>query len=263
MAMQLKMDEQGHVVVKDGKAVYVDDTDGKELIFDPEQMKAKITELNAEAKQHRLRAKEVEEQLAKFGDVDPDEIENFLTTLEELGGPEGLEKLKSGADVDLDSIKRAITDSYEAKMASLVKSYDTKLGESTEQLTSKDAKIRSLLIGNGFATSRFLNEKTTLPTDIGEAMFGKHFRIEDDKVVAYLGDDPIYSRERHGEPASIDEALEVIVNAYPMKDRILKSAGGGSGAQGGGSQHKGLGAGFDNLSPTQRLTAARAAGITT
>lgn len=258
----LKMDEQGHVVVKDGKAVYIAE-DGAELVFDPGQSHDKIIALNAEAKQYRLKFKEVEDKLAKFGDTDPDEVEAFLETLEELGGPEGIEKLKEGSAVDLDSIKRAITDSYEAKMASLIKSYDTKLGESTEALTGKDAKIRSLLIGNGFATSRFLNEKTTLPTDIGEAMFGKHFRIEDDKVVAYLGEDPIYSRERHGEPASIDEALEVIVNAYPMKDRILKSMGGGSGAQGGGSQHKGLGAGFDNLSPTQRLTAARAAGITT
>ena len=59
--MKLKFDEQGHVVVQDGKPVYVHD-DGKEVPFDAPQALAKIGSLNAEAKQHR-EAKDAAEEL--------------------------------------------------------------------------------------------------------------------------------------------------------------------------------------------------------
>ncbi len=40
-----------------------------------------------------------------------------------------------------------------------------------------------------------------------------------------------------GEPASFDEALAIIVQAYPHRDTILKGTGAsGSGAQGGGAR---------------------------
>jgi len=249
MALTLKMDG-GNAVLKDGIPVYVDDTDGKELALDGAQMHAKITELNAESKKHRLAAKAATDKLEKFGDVDADDIESFLSTLEELGGPDGIAELQKKGKVDVEAIKRSVTDFYESKLT-----------EVTSQLSGKDEMIRSLLIGSAFTNSKFLNEKTILPPDVAEAYFGKNFRVEDGKVMAYLGDEPIYSRERHGEPASIDEALEVIVGKYPMKDRILKAPGGGSGAPGGGSG-KGLDANLAALSPAARITAARAAGIT-
>ena len=50
--MKLKLDENGHVVVSDGKPVYVHD-DGKEIPFDAPAAMQKISGLNAEAKQHR------------------------------------------------------------------------------------------------------------------------------------------------------------------------------------------------------------------
>ncbi len=50
--MKLKLDENGHVVVSDGKPVYVHD-DGKEIPFDAPAAMQKISGLNAEAKQYR------------------------------------------------------------------------------------------------------------------------------------------------------------------------------------------------------------------
>ena len=47
--MKLKLDENGHVVVSDGKPVYVHD-DGKEIPFDAPAAMQKISGLNAEAK---------------------------------------------------------------------------------------------------------------------------------------------------------------------------------------------------------------------
>lgn len=47
--MKLKLDENGYVVVQDGKPVYVHD-DGKEVAFDAPQTVQKISTLNGEAK---------------------------------------------------------------------------------------------------------------------------------------------------------------------------------------------------------------------
>ena len=53
--MKLKIDEEGHVVVVDGKPVYVSD-DGKDIAFDAQGTVATISRLNAEAKTNRERA---------------------------------------------------------------------------------------------------------------------------------------------------------------------------------------------------------------
>ena len=65
--MKLKLDENGNVVVQDGKPVYVYD-DGKEVAYDVPAAVAKISSLNAEAKQHR-EAKEAAEAKLKAFDV--------------------------------------------------------------------------------------------------------------------------------------------------------------------------------------------------
>jgi hypothetical protein len=222
MAMKLKLDENGNVVVKDDKPVYVYD-DGKEIAADVEGMFGKIADLNKENQKHRLSAKELSEKLERFGNADPDDIEALLDTFDELGGPEGIEKLRKGKDVDIDAIKKQIADVYESKLA-----------DKDKLIQTKDGDIRKLLVSNGFSSSKFINEQLTIPADIVEATFGKHFKVEDGQVVAYLGENKILSREKPGEVATIDEALQTIVDHYPMKDRIMKAAGGGSGAKGGG-----------------------------
>ena len=65
--MTLKWEEHGHVVVSDGKPVYVHD-DGKKIPFDAPAAMQKISGLNAEAKQYR-EAKEAAEAKLKAFDV--------------------------------------------------------------------------------------------------------------------------------------------------------------------------------------------------
>lgn len=57
--MKLKLDENGHVVVSDGKPVYVND-EGKDIAFDVSGTVATIARLNGEAKSHRERAETAE-----------------------------------------------------------------------------------------------------------------------------------------------------------------------------------------------------------
>jgi len=79
--MKLKIDENGNAVLQDGKPVYVYD-DNKEIPFDAPAAMAKISSLNAEAKDHRLRAKDLAEQLKGFeGIADPSEALKAMETV--------------------------------------------------------------------------------------------------------------------------------------------------------------------------------------
>lgn len=240
MALKLKtvtVDGNEYAALQDGKPVYVDDADGKELGFDLAQLHGKISELNGEAKKHRLAAQELKESIEKFGPSKPEDVAALKAMVDELGGPDGIAKLKSQGNVDPDTIKKSITDAYENKMKSLADSYEAKLAESNNAIENLTARERQLLIGNGFATSRYINDKTILTPDFAEAYFGKYFKVENGKAVAYIGDNMICSRENPCEPAQMDEALAIIVDQYPMKDRIMRASGAnGSGSQQGNNQ---------------------------
>jgi hypothetical protein len=215
------------VVVEDGKPVYVYD-DGKEVAVDAEQLFIKISQVNGEAKEHRLRAKAAEEKLAKLGDLDVDSVSQTLKELDTLGG---LDAIKSGKKVDLDNVKAEITKAYEAKLA-----------EKDKLIQDKDGHIYKLEVSNRFKSSKFINDRMILPPDIAEAMFGQNFKIEDGAVVATLNGNKLFSREKPGELADFEEAVQMLVEAYPMKDKILKGAGqSGSGATGGDGGHRGPG----------------------
>jgi hypothetical protein len=94
------------------------------------------------------------------------------------------------------------------------------------------------MVTNKFSQSKFVQDGLVIPPDFAEARFGKSFKIVDGKVVAHDGQGkPIYSRKRPGEIAEFDEALEVLVDEYPEKARILK----GAGASGSGKPPQGAG----------------------
>lgn len=82
-------------------------------------------------------------------------------------------------------------------------------------------------IGGAFSRSKFIADKLAIPTDLVEARFGKNFELKDGKVVAKdAAGNPIYSGANPGELAGLDEALEMLVNAYPQREHILKGNGG-------------------------------------
>jgi hypothetical protein len=228
-------------VMKDGKPVYVDDS-GADVAVDVPHMFSKITALNAENKQHRESAEAATTKLAAFSNIDPAAALKALETVSNLDQ----KKLIDAGEVD--KVKQQVASVYEAKLATLAK-------ESDEKIAGKDAHIYKLEVSNRFASSPFINgesAKIILPPDIAEATFGKNFKIEGGRLVAYLGEEKIYSKERAGELADFDEAIQVIVDRYPMKDRILKgtgAAGTGTGQQNQQHQHQQQ----TNLSSTQKI----------
>ncbi|TYG33327.1 hypothetical protein FW755_12435 [Lonepinella koalarum] len=224
--MKLKLDENGQVVVIDGKPVYVYD-DGKEIPFDAEQATRKIAELNNESKTHRLAKEKAEADLKKFEGInDVDAAKKALETVK-----------------NLDDKKLIDAGEAEKVKAEVVKNYEAKLAEKDAEITKAQQQLHQEVIGGAFARSTFIADKMAIPVDLVQSFFGKHFTFENGKIIAKdnLGN-PIFSRKNAGEMADFDEAMEFIVSAYPQKDHILKPTGN----QGGGSGSGATGADFKN-----------------
>ena len=256
--MKLKLDEQGHAVLQDGKPVYVHD-DGKEVAFDAPGTVATISRLNGEAKAHRERAEAAESALKPFkeaGIEDPAAAAKALSTVKNLDD----KRLVDAGEVE--KVKAEAIKAIEERYAPIVKEAET-----------LKAQLNTHLIGGAFASSKFIAEKFAAEgpagVEIARALFGNSLKVEDGKVVGYdANGNKLYSRARPGELASADEAIELLVDAYPHKNHILK----GTGANGGGASHgKGNGDGkktmtrasYDALTPPDQATFAREGGVVT
>lgn len=201
----IKVGENGHPVVRENDQEYE---------LDAIHLKTKIPELQKEAKEHRLKAKEYQEKLSKYDGIeDPDKALEALRTVQNLED----KKLIDAGQVE--EMKKKIREQYESK-----------LSEKEKELAESEQQKHKLVMSYSFANSKTINEQTVLPPDVAEAYFGRFFKVEDGKAIAYDSNgNVIYSKEKPGEPANFDEALQTIIDQYPQKDRILKAAPGGSG----------------------------------
>ena len=204
--MKLKLDENGHVVVQEGKPVYVHD-DGKEVVFDAPGTVSTITRLNAEAKSHRERAETAEKTLKGFdGIADPAAARNALDVVSKLDQ----KKLVDAGEID--TVRNEIS-----------KAFQTQLDEANGKAQTYEQQLYAEKIGGSFARSKYIADKLAVPVDMVQATFGQNLKIEEGKVVAYdTQGQKIFSRARPGELADFDEAIETLVSQYPHRDHILK-----------------------------------------
>jgi hypothetical protein len=85
-----------------------------------------------------------------------------------------------------------------------------------------------MLVGEHFKTSAVAGG-LKIPHDVAAAFFGDSFRIDKGQLVAYdKGDIPMYSRTRHGEVATFEEALGSLIDSYPNKEMIQRKDDGGA-----------------------------------
>lgn len=247
--MKLKLDENGHVVVSDGKPVYVHD-DGKEVAFDAVGTVATINRLNSEAKTHRERAEGAEKVLKGFDGInDAEAARKALDIVKNLDA----KKLVDAGEVE--KVKTEAIKALEEKYAPIVAERDSLKNE-----------IVSEKVGGSFSRSKFIAEKMSIPADLAQARFGEAFKVEDGKVVAYdKAGNKLFSRSNPGELAGFDEAFEIIVEQYPYRDQILKSTGAtgsgahGGGASGGGSKNISRNA-FESLAPAEQMAHLKGGG---
>ena len=249
--MKLKLDEKGNAVLLEGKPVYVYD-DGQEIPFDAEAATRRISNVTEEKDRHYASAEKLKGDLAKFEMIkNPEEAVKALETVANF-------KDKDLIDAkEVDRLKKQMSETFDSERTQITTTYEAETSRLTSDNVAKDATIRKLMIDSQFSASPWFSgekPKTILPPDIAAEHFGKFFKVDGDSVVGYIGENKILSRERVGEPAGFEEALNVIIENYPQKDRILResSGGGGSGGNTGTSQ-----ADLLKLPPQQRLDRAR------
>jgi hypothetical protein len=257
--MKLKLDEQGHVVLTDGKPVYIAE-DGKELAFDAAQMYGKVTSLTKEAGENRLRAETAEGKIKEFAG-----IESPAAAIKALEMVKSLDEGKLVLAGKVDEIKAGVAKAFEGRIEELSRSYEGKVTDLTKRNGELEGTLYSEMVGGAFARSKFVSDKFAIPADLVRARFGSQFGIENGKIYAVdSAGQKLYSRSRPGELADFDESLDILVGGYEFKDQILK----GSGAKGGGSQGVGNGGmqggkktisreAWQQLPPAEQAVAAR------
>jgi hypothetical protein len=207
--MKLKLDADGHVVVQDGKPVY--EVDGKDVAFDAVATTATIDRITTESKGYKSRAQEAEGKLKAFDGIDdPKAAKDALAKVANWGDKELVEAGK------VEEIK-----------AAAIKAKDDEYKPIVEKVATLEAALHGEKIGGSFARSKFIADKIAVPADIVQARFGNNFKLEDGNVVAYdASGNKLYSKSSPGNAAGFDEALELLVEAYPYKDSILRGTGG-------------------------------------
>lgn len=257
--MKLKLDENGNVVVEDGKPVYVHD-DGKEVAFDASYTLGTITRLNKEAQTNREEAKQFKEKLALFGDLDPEKAKNALSLVS---------KLDQKQLVDANGLKE-----YEEKIKaelgqSFKDAYEPQIKAANERAELAEKNFYDKVIVEGFTTSQFVKEKMSVPAEMVLSTFKGNFKIEEGKPVAYDSNgQKIYSRTDPSKLADFNEALETLVSGCSFKDQILKGNQSQGGGYSGGQQNK---AGqksmpreqFEKLTPSEKSGFIRDKGTVT
>lgn len=261
--MKLKLDENGNAVLVEQNGVkmpvYIHD-DGKEAPFDAGTTVATISRLNGEAKGHRERAEAAEGKLKAFeGIEDAEAARKALETVSNLDAGKLLTAQK------VEEIKTAAQQAAKEQMAAAQKAHAIEVQTVKDENAKLTRHLHNEIIGGAFSRSKFIAEKVAIPADLLQSKFGGHFKVENGKAVAYDNDgNQIYSRVQGGNLADFEEALEIIVNAYPNKEQILKGqVKDGGGANGGGAQQKQTGKWDGTLAERTAAVASRFPGLTT
>lgn len=229
--MPWKTRDDGSIEIENGMPVYVH-PDGKEVPFDADGAMKSITNFVKDSKVSKKQIADLSEKLSSYEAIgDPVAAINAIETMKNLDA----KKLVDAGQIDI--LKNEMSRTFTEKESDLRKQWQTKEQEYQDSLRKKEESIYSLMLNGKFASSPFISEKTLLPPDVASTFFGKHFKVEgegsDARIVGYLNGERIPSREKFGEPADFEEALVSIVDAYPHKDRILKTGmAGGSGSTG-------------------------------
>ena len=236
--MDLKLDEQGVVVLQDGKPVFSDN--GKDIVVDVPSLFTKITDLNNESAGRRRELSTMKEKFSALNDVEDvnDFIKNATTAIETVKNMDDVKRLDAAK---VEEFKAETKKAYEDKVEAQNKIWTEKVSGLEGAVNSKQDVIYDLMVKSQFASSPFFSgedKSTNLIPEIAESYFGKHFKVEENDngkliVAGYKSDGTrIFSRSNPGEPAGFDESLADIIGEYPHRDAIMRGGHGGSGGNG-------------------------------
>lgn len=246
--MPWKTDENGTLVVTDGNPVWIYESGpekDKEAVVEFGKTLNTIQSITKESISRKDKLNELKQIIAPLEAAGIDNIaeylENSKKALETVGNLSDKEILDAG---EVDKIKKSLTDGFTKQIESIKIASEKALKDAQDKLIAKDASIKNLVVRSAFDSSDFLKEKTFLLPDIAYSFFGNMFDVEEQNgnLVGFARDkegNKLMSIQRPGEVASPLEAIEILVNDHPQKDRILKMDSNGSGHKSPGSNTPG------------------------
>jgi hypothetical protein len=247
MAATLKLDENGKVVVSDGFPVIVYE-DGREAPLDFNTLIGKVKEQASGLSAAETKVKALEARISKFGLPD-----------EELVAAVEFAKANKGKKVSNE-------DELRERIAAAVKSVEDEKKVLESKVAGLTSRHESFLIEQAFNSPEVVaalkERKANLTPSIIRSMFVDRVAVAEDKVVPFRDPskkDRVFSRTRHGEEATLAEAVSEWIATHPEREAFTVGTGSaGSGAPGanGANGNANLAA----LSPEDRLTAGFAAG---
>ena len=141
----------------------------------------------------------------------------------------------------LEELKAKYAGEAAQKVSSLEKALEDAKKSGESALSERDGMIHTLLVENAFTGSSFLREKTNLLPEFAYATFKQNFSVEyqDGKPVVSAKDNagnPLFSAANPSAYASPEEAIKMLVESHPQRDKLLKpvAPNGGSGGMPGG-----------------------------
>jgi len=237
--MDIKKDESGNAVLKDGLPVFTQD-DGTEITVNPDTMFTKIKELNAEAKNRRLEVKAISEKFESLNGIEnivewKEKADKAITLAANL---DNSDFIKAG---EVEELKKQLQTGFETDKQSMIKQFAEAKDEFNQAVKEKDNNIFNLMVSSQFATSEYFsgtNPKTILPANVAQSHFKDHFSVKKTEAGKLI----VVGKDKNGavitgldgEPANFQTAIKKIVEESDMKAQIMRSSGGGSGSYGGG-----------------------------
>jgi hypothetical protein len=251
---KLKIDDQGHAVLKDGLPVWVLD-DGAEEAFDGPKLHGTLGKLRRERDEFETQARGAKDALKRFGASD-----------EELA--DAAEKLKLARNLDDKKLIDAgkVDEVVNQRLKDAAVAWEQEKGQMKQAQDDLSSRLRKVLISNRFATTKAL-EGTFLTPALAEATFGGLFDVESESPVAYRDGskkERLYSKNDPSKIADFDEALSILVTSHPefpkWKKGVNASGGGAIGSNGSAGGNSMTREQFEAQTPAARMDFVRKGG---
>lgn len=236
--MSWKTDENGAIVVTDGNPVWIYESGPEKDKEAPVEFGKTLATIQNITKESIGRKEKIAELKAITGKIEEAGIEDLDAFIEEaktaMETVKNLTDQQTAQDDSMEKMKQSIADSFNRQIESLKEAAKKSESEWKAKLDAKQKAIERLIIKGAFDTSSFLREKTVMLPDMAFTYFGDRFKVEerDGELVGYAVDkegDKIMSLKNPGQYADPIEAIEIIVNEHPQKDRLLRMDASGSG----------------------------------
>jgi hypothetical protein len=211
-----------------------------------------IARLNHEAKTNREAAEKAQGELDKFKVngklLDPTEAAKAVETVKKIDA----KTLIDAGEVD--------------KVREQIKAeYTTQLTEKDGALKTANDTINTMRIDGLFTGSEFVRDRVAVPADMFRDSFGKNVKIGADGKPEFFdrAGNRIMSKKSIGEFAQGDEAFELLVDAHPQKDTILRAADKSGTGNNGNGGNRGTGrvirrGDFEKMTPHDQMALSQA-----